>query len=90
MADESHNPDARAFIEDIEATEHQVAEYSGILKKLKMRLTRTKRALASKRAVASQIAALVTDLQDMKAEPGRPAVPQLIDSLVLCHSLILG
>ena len=49
MADGPHNPDAKAFIEKIEATEHQVAEYSGFLKKLKMRLSRTKKALASPR-----------------------------------------
>jgi hypothetical protein len=42
MADGTKNPDAIAFIDKIEATEHQVAEYSGFLKKLKMRLSRTK------------------------------------------------
>jgi hypothetical protein len=81
MADGSHNPDARAFIEKIEATEHQVAGYSGFLKKLKMRLSRTKKALASKPIVASQVAALVNDLNSMRVEPERPAVPHLIESL---------
>jgi hypothetical protein len=81
MADGLHNPDARAFIEKIETTEHQVAEYSNFLKKLKTRLSRTKKALASKPAVASQVTALVNDLNAMRAEPGRPAVPQLIESL---------
>jgi hypothetical protein len=78
MAD---NPDAKPFIERIEATEHQVAEYGGFLKKLKLRLSRTKKALASKPAMTSQVAALVNDLNAMRVEPGRPAVPQLIDSL---------
>jgi hypothetical protein len=81
MADGPNNPDAKAFAEMIEETERQVAEYSGFLKKLKMRLLRTKKALASKPAMASQIAALVNDLNAMRVEPGRPSVPQLIDSL---------
>src|SRR5437870_5316761 len=81
MADGFSNPDAKAFIEKIGATEQQVAEYSGFLKRLKMRLSRTKKALASKPAVASLIASLVNDLRAMTAEPGRPALPQLIDSL---------
>src|SRR6266513_206980 len=81
MAEGPDNPDAKAFIDKIEATEHQVAEYSGFLKKLKMRLSRPKKALASKPAVASQVSALVSDLQKMNVEPGRPAVHQLIDSL---------
>jgi len=81
VAERTDDSDARAFIETIEATERQVAEYGGFLKKLKMRLSRTKKALASKPAATSQVSALVTDLNGMKTEPGRPAVPQLIDSL---------
>lgn len=81
MADGMKNPDAIAFIDKIEATEHQVAEYNGFLKKLKMRLSRTKKALASKPAVASQVAALVNDLNAMRGEPGRPSVSQLIETL---------
>ena len=81
MADGPNNPDAQALIDKIEATEHQVAEYSGFLKKLKMRLSRTKKALVSKPAVTSQVSALLTDLHGMKTEPGRPDVPHLIDSL---------
>jgi len=81
MTDGPGNPDANAFIEKIGAVEHQVAEYSSFLKKLKMRLTRTKKALASKPAVASQVTALVTDLHAMKTEPGRPVISQLIESL---------
>ena len=69
MADGPDNPDAIAFIEKIEATEHQVAEYGGFLKKLKMRLSRTKKALAAKPAIASKVSALVTDLHGMKTEP---------------------
>jgi hypothetical protein len=81
MADGPHNPDATPFIEKIQATEHLVAEYSGFLKKLKMRLSRTKKALASKPAVATQVSSLIADLQGMKVEPPTPAVAQLIDSL---------
>lgn len=81
MADGPNNPDAKGLIDKIEATEHQVAEYSGFLKRLKMRLSRTKKALVSKPAVASQVSALLSDLHGMKTEPGRPDVPHLIDSL---------
>jgi hypothetical protein len=81
MADGPQDPDARAFIEKIEATEHQMAGYSGFLKKLKMRLSRTKKALASKPSAASQVAALVNDLNAMRDEPERPAVTHLIECL---------
>jgi hypothetical protein len=81
MADGPHNPDATPFIEKIQATEHLVTAYSGYLKKLKTRLSRTKKALASKPAVATQVSSLIADLQGMKVEPPTPAVAQLIDLL---------
>jgi hypothetical protein len=81
MGHDSENPDAKASIEHIEAAERQAAEYSGFLKKLKMRLSRARKALASRPAAAPLVAGLVTDLQGMKAEPGRPAIQQLIELL---------
>lgn len=81
MAGGSESPDAKAFLESIESAEREAAEYAGVLKKLRTRLSRTRKALSTKPAVATQVAALVSDLQEIKMDPPRPVVSQLIESL---------
>lgn len=75
------NPDAKVFIDDIEAVKKRAAEYAGFINKLKVRLSRAEKALAEKPVVASVVSTLIADLQRMSPEPDRLAVSQLIQSL---------
>lgn len=77
MAGTKVNPDAEIFLKTIEEAEAHANLYAAFIKKLKARLTKTKKALASKPAVSSQVAALVSDLEQFKANPEAPSVTSL-------------
>ncbi len=81
MAGTNANPDAEVFLKRIEEAENQVNQYAAFIKKLKARLSRTKKALASKPAVAAQVSALISDLEAFKAVPAAPSVAALSHSL---------
>jgi hypothetical protein len=81
MAVNNVNPDAEIFLKKIEEAENQANQYAAFIKKLKARLSRTKKALASKPAVASQVSALVSDLEQLKPDPSAPSMAALSRSL---------
>jgi hypothetical protein len=68
------NPDAKVFIDELDAVRKQAIEYAGFINKLKRRLSRAEKAFAEKPAIVSLLSGLVSDLQAMKSEPGQPAV----------------
>lgn len=80
MAVTNVNSDAEVFLKRIEETENQLNEYSAFVKKLKARLTRTKKALPTK-PVAAQVSALISDLETFKSAPSTPSVDSLRHSL---------
>ncbi len=75
------NPDAKTFIEGVEAARKQALEYAGFINRLKSRLLRAEKALAEKPAILSTLSKLISDLQAMKSQPDQPRVTQLIESL---------
>lgn len=80
MAGQNINPDAAAFLKRIEEVENQANEQAAFLKKLKARLTRTKKALATK-PVAAQASVLIADLAAFRSFPPAPSVERLQHSL---------
>lgn len=80
MAGTNVNPDAEAFLKTIEEAENQANEHAAFVKKLKARLTRTKKALLTK-PVAAQASALISDLEAFKSAPSTPSVEKLRHSL---------
>lgn len=81
MAGTNVNPDAEVFLKKIEEAENEANQYAAFITKLKTSLSRTKKALASKPAVASQVAALVSELDQLKPDPAPPSITALSRSL---------
>jgi hypothetical protein len=69
------NPDAKVFLEKIEPVRQQLVEYIGFFHKLKDRLVRSEKALASKDIIANEVASLVSDLRSVTP----PALPSTSD-----------
>ena len=74
MAASVTNPDAEVFLNAIAELESQANDYAAFIKKLKSRLSRATKALKSKPAVASQVSALISDLEALKSAPEAPSV----------------
>lgn len=81
MAVTNANPDSEVFLRKIEEAENQAKQYAAFIQKFKNRLSRTKKALASKPAVASPISALISDLDKLAPAPVPPSVAELSRSL---------
>jgi len=81
MAGSNVNPDAEVFLKKIEEAENQANQYAAFLKEIKSRLSRTKKALVSKPAVASPVSTLTADLEALKPDPPAPSISALSRSL---------
>ncbi len=81
MTDEQSTPEAKPFLERIEAIQRQLTDTCGYLAKLKARFDKTKKALKAKPSITAQISLLMTDLQAAKSAPEAPSASQMIDAL---------
>lgn len=81
MADGRDDEQAASVSELLGSAEMQTARRADFAKRLKARLARTKKSLASKPDIASQLAQLIADLKAMATEPSGPVMRDLIESL---------
>lgn len=81
MEDRHDDDQAASISELVAAAEMQIAKRADFAKKLKARLVRAKKSLASKPDTASQLAQLINDLNAMAPEPGEPVIRDLTESL---------
>src|SRR5262249_51259777 len=79
---EGRDDEQTASVGDLVATtEIQIAKRIDFAKKLRAKLARTKKLLASKPDIALQLAQLIADLKAMEPEPTGPVFRDFIESL---------
>lgn len=79
MTDEQSTPEAKPFLDKIEAIQRQLTETCSHLTKLKARLEKTKKGLRAKPSVTAQITPLIADIKAAKSIPEPPSASQMID-----------
>ncbi|MCA9087255.1 MAG: hypothetical protein KDA90_01330 [Planctomycetaceae bacterium] len=81
MTSPNTSPDAAIFLKRIEEAENTTNEYAAFIKKLKGRLSKAKKALATKPAVASPVSTLISELAALEPVPTAPPTGVLASTL---------
>ena len=94
MSTSGVSPETQKFIDIIEQAEQRSKDSVDFFKSLQRRLSKTKRALTKKPAVAAEVSKLIDDLQEMRDDPEKASaarLPQLIEALrSSLHALEVG